>query len=490
MQILFLSLVVVCSIYFLCRRQVDPILVAFGSTVIYFSPGILGSIQFASGYDASGAPLVKYNSNIVAGAYVCMMIVIVAVSVSAMILDRIPARSALHFAGDRYFPYVLGALIIVASTLSIRTVSEFYLCTDKTLTLSKIDNGYYWAAYALPLCLVSACLLRNWMVAALCVLMLGADIFIGFRVNAAICFLSLCVLIGSMLFHSKRSAIGFVAILTLGGGALFVVKQVSYDLKSVYAVDCTIAKDAHGGDKTPVTVWSSRSIEAGDAANADGLKAAQTANSTDLALGERTDAAKAVSNLARAFLTSETYSNSILNSEPFVVQSILNETVKEQFSTGSSYLLDQILTVTPGRTTIFHMDLGKVPLFSELFKDKLFPDVPFGMASNPWAQAYAAGGYTMVTVFAIGYAVAVGFLGYLFMISKGALRATFLVLAMWVAFYFHRNDLMTELGILRQTLYIAILALLVSGGGFAMKLGIERLQNIRQTTKRLPKREA
>jgi hypothetical protein len=77
------------------------------------------------------------------------------------------------------------------------------------------------------------------------------------------------------------------------------------------------------------------------------------------------------------------------------------------------------------------MDLGKVPLFSDLFKETLFPDVQFGMASNPWAQAYAAGGYAMVGVFAIAYALAVGILGYLFNISKGGMRATVLVLAMW-----------------------------------------------------------
>ncbi len=454
MQIIFLSLVVICSIYFLFRRKVDPILVAFGSTIVYFAPGILGSIQFSKGFVADGSYLGEYSSDLVAGAYACMMIVIVAVSVSAMILDRTPVRGSIHLAGDRYFPYVLATLIIVASVFSIRTVSEFYLCSDKALTLAKIDSGYYWAAYALPLCLVSACLLRNWLVATFCVLMLGADIFIGFRVNAAICFLSLCVLIGSMLFRSKRSAIGFVAILAIGGGGLFVVKQVAYDLKNIYAISCSSPE--------------------GDA---------------DIALGERTDAASALNKLSRAFLSSGTYSKSILNSEPFVTQAILNETVKEQFSTGSSYLLNQILSVTPAGSKIFHMDLEKVPLFSDLYKEKLFPDVPFGMASNPWAQAYAAGGYAMVGVFAIGYALAVGILGYLFNISKGGMRATVLVLAMWIAFYFHRNDLMTELGIIRKTLSISILALLVSGAGLAMKLGVERLRNIKLSAKRLPKQE-
>jgi hypothetical protein len=276
----------------------------------------------------AGLPWEKYSSDIVAGAYICMMIVIVAVSVSAMVLDRIPARGSIHFAGDRYFPYVLAALIVVASVFSIRTVSEFYLCSDKTLTLAKIDDGYYWAAYALPLCLVSACLLRNWLVAALCVLMLGADIFIGFRVNAAICFLSLCVLIGSMLFsqqairdrlcrhpHDRRRR------LVCGEASLLRLKEhLCYRL-----FDRGRRADE---EDTSVTIR-------------------EGTNSAGIALGERTDAAKAVNNLSRAFLTGGTYSNSILNSEPFVIQAILNETVKEGFSTGSFYLLNQVLASHP-----------------------------------------------------------------------------------------------------------------------------------------------
>jgi hypothetical protein len=85
------------------------------------------------------------------------------------------------------------------------------------------------------------------------------------------------------------------------------------------------------------------------------------------------------------------------------------------------------------------------------------------MASNPWAQAYAAGGYGYVAIFATLYAGAVGVLGYVFRVSKGALRSFALLIAVWVAFYFHRNDLMTELGILKQSFYIATTAVVLSG---------------------------
>lgn len=77
-------------------------------------------------------------------------------------------------------------------------------------------------------------------------------------------------------------------------------------------------------------------------------------------------------------------------------------------------------------------------------------------------QAFAAGGYPLVIVFAAIYAGVVGGLGYLFKISRGGVSATVLVTSIWVAFYFHRNDMLTEIGIVKQTVYAAVAALAIS----------------------------
>ncbi|MFP3836297.1 hypothetical protein, partial [Chryseobacterium sp. SIMBA_028] len=74
----------------------------------------------------------------------------------------------------------------------------------------------------------------------------------------------------------------------------------------------------------------------------------------------------------------------------------------------ADYLGKQVLSAIPGGATIFGLSLGDVPLCSDLFKHKLFGDIPFGMASNPWAQAYAAGGYMLIAIFAAIYAGSVG----------------------------------------------------------------------------------
>lgn len=434
MQVFFIIIAVLGSAYFLSRKTIDPLAVAFGASVVYFAPGFIGTIRFSKGLSEKGAHLGDYASSIAPGAYVCMLIVLTMVIVAAIISDLVPSKQIIYMPGDKYMPSILALIVIISASLSLGAVSTYYLCADKTITLSKIDYWYYWAGYALPLCLVSACMLRQWTVVAFCIVMLAADIFIGFRANTAVCFLSFLVIIGDMLFRDRRSALIYIGILVIGGGSFFLVKEMAYSIKSLYAVNCT----AKPGKL--IAVSPNQKIEVAGRTNS-------------------TDAAKKI---AKAVASAKTYTNSIFNSEPFVIQAILNETVSRNFSTPADYIAKQALGAVPGGATIFHIDLGAIPLFSDFFKPKLFMDVPFGMASNPWAQAFAAGGYPLVILFAAIYAGVVGGLGYLFKISRGGVSATMLVTSMWVAFYFHRNDVLTEIGIVKQTVYAAVAALAIS----------------------------
>src|SRR5262249_24093542 len=92
----------------------------------------------------------------------------------------------------------------------------------------------------------------------------------------------------------------------------------------------------------------------------------------------------------------------------------------------------------------------------------LFPRVPFGMANNPWAQAYAAGGEAMVAIFAVGYALVVGLFSVLFKRSTGALKAAFAVTGAWTAFYFHRNDLYIEAILIKLFVYVRAEAIVLA----------------------------
>ena len=93
----------------------------------------------------------------------------------------------------------------------------------------------------------------------------------------------------------------------------------------------------------------------------------------------------------------------------------------------------------------------------------LFPRVRFGLANNPWAQAYAAGGQWMVAVFALGYALIAAMLTLLYRNTVGALRAGIAVIAAWICFYFHRNDLYIEVILIKHVVYIFGASVLVAG---------------------------
>lgn len=427
MQYLLIVTSLCSALYFLGRKKIDPLAVAFGACAIYFSPGLLGSIQFSK-----GAGLGIYSSPIEQMAYVSMIIVMMSVSAATVIHDRMTKGRVFQIPGDQYTPHVLAATMVTASTLSVLSAGTGYLCSDKALMLRFIDTWYYWASYALPLCLATALVFRNWLIVALCLVGIGMDLYLGFRVDAAICFISFCVLTGQKCFTTLRLFSLYAGIVVLGGAALFVSKEFANSIKGIYAVECSIAiRDTSGATES-------------------------------VQIGARTDTNAYIKQLRDVTGSVETYSSAILNSEPFVVQAVLNETIKSNFTTDGGYLTKQFLTGLPGGKSVFGLELGEVPLFADIYKSELFPDVPFGMASNPWAQAYAAGGIGMVTVFAVLYAAIVAALSHGFWKTRGSLRAFSLVASVWIAFYFHRNDLMTQIGILKHTFYLCLLAVFVS----------------------------
>src|SRR5690606_7947598 len=98
----------------------------------------------------------------------------------------------------------------------------------------------------------------------------------------------------------------------------------------------------------------------------------------------------------------------------------------------------------------------------EKFQKILFPLATFGMASNPWAQAYSAGGYAMVGVFALVYSALLVVFTLVFSRLDGPIRGGIAVLSGWWGFYAHRNDVLIEFGIIKTVVYIFLVASLIS----------------------------
>src|SRR5438552_1622223 len=175
-QVLFIILVALAAAFFVWRMKVDPIAVAFGASVVYFAPGLFGVAQFSY-----GRGLDTYSEPIVPGVYVVMALVLAAVTVAALAVDRIPVGPQIRIGFEARLPTVLMAFTIISGVLSIHNTGVYYLCLDKSIILNKIDAWYFYASLSVPFCIAAAYSLRQWPIVAVGVLCLFADLYAGFR---------------------------------------------------------------------------------------------------------------------------------------------------------------------------------------------------------------------------------------------------------------------------------------------------------------------
>lgn len=445
-QLLFILFCAAVAIFFVRRMKLDPISVAFGSTIIYFMPGLLGVAQFSYGQG-----LETYAEPIVPGAYGAMSLVVAAVAIAAYAVDRVPVSRpfALPF-GDKVAG-VLILFVIVAGIMSIRNTGVYFLCLDKPIVLSKLDPWYYYASLSASLAVATAYCFRQWPIFVLGVLCTIADLYAGFRSTIAISFVACMMLSEEQLKRGWSKVVIFAAVLLVGGAALFIVKHLIVPAKMITGSYCEAQLEI---DRT------SAEQSKPDVATPQGAEGAKRATDTVRhVLSMKENVQRTMENLSRSDFYLKAF---LLQSEAFVIQAMLNEVVRQDFKTDSSYLVGQILTGLPLGNSAFGIDSSKVKTFNEIAQPALFPRVPFGMASNPWAQAYAAGGQGMVAIFAVGYALVVGLMSLLSNGSTGALKAALAVTGAWIAFYFHRNDLFIEAVLVKHVVYVSAASMLLA----------------------------
>jgi hypothetical protein len=420
MQIAFIALCLVGAWVFWRRRRIDPMLLGFASCVFYFAPALAGRID---------KPLMGYSAIIAPDVYGVMIIVMLATIATAVLVDRVPVAGAVPLR-VRHVPHVLLGITLCATMVSIFTIGWAYFC-EKPEMMGSIDRWYYVAAYCAPLCFATAVAERAWMVVVLAAAVLLIDSLIGYRAGLAIACMAAALVYGQGIVSAgPRSLAIFVLVALLAGftfvGLRAVMAQVKYPLR----VLC-VAPAAE-----PVSL--------------PGSPDALPRTRAGMPVIEHWPAPELRPNLITQMM-----------GEPSIVQATLNEVVTRRFTVDRAHLVQQVKTALPGSWVVFGIEPRDPVTFNLLYQPALFPKVAIGMASNPWAQAYASGGFAMVALFAAGYAIGLGVLTMLFRVTGGALQAIVAVLAGWWGFYAHRNDLMIEIGIIKMVLYCAVAALLV-----------------------------
>lgn len=135
----------------------------------------------------------------------------------------------------------------------------------------------------------------------------------------------------------------------------------------------------------------------------------------------------------------------------FMTQSaILNAVLENNFSTDKLNFLSSFLAIQPIPLSYFDYSSS---YFNDQFQATLFPSVKYGMASNIWADAYAAYGYIGVIFIAYLVPLILVVLWNLYYKSKTTLSIIFLVMGITLAFWIHRNSLATILAYLRNIFY-------------------------------------
>lgn len=157
------------------------------------------------------------------------------------------------------------------------------------------------------------------------------------------------------------------------------------------------------------------------------------------------------------FQTLEFYTNALIHSEPFVIMSILNEVVKNNFTIQLDNIL-VVLKIFPFMESIFNLETVN---YNQLFQPVLFPYVNYGMANSIFAQFFSIGGYLFVIWFIFIY-FCILFLGNSYLLYSKYSKSIVVLLFSMQAFYIYRNDLLYQITLEKKYLVIFLIALLLN----------------------------
>jgi hypothetical protein len=392
MQFLFSFLALLGSCYFLfTRRRFDYFSLAYFSAIVYFMPGFFGNAATYIDGIWNEVPLQVET-------YWIMLFVLCSIPLTAITVSLFPGEKKINvvFPAES-FSISLVLLFSVAGLIGVLlTAGSVVHDPDKTVVMESLGRWHILFYVSATLGLPYAYQLKRYWLAAIFLLLLLFDLYLGFRSSLAIGVISVVVLALSEA-APKRVIVShwrMLLVLLAFGLFMFGYKMVAY-----------VAKAGLWD-----TVWA-------------------------------------------YFQNEHVLSFMLMQSEPFLVQQTLNEIVRTRFETGFDHILSsfyQFIVLAP--------ELGAENVkFNDLFQPVLFPEVGYGLAANIWAQMWSAGGWPLLAVFTLIFNLVLG-LGNISLCARSAvLRAGLAPMFCYWAFYIHRNDLSFALALEKRQLLLLVL---------------------------------
>jgi hypothetical protein len=396
MQTFFIIISVIGLIYFFfVKRRFDWFAVAFISACVYFLPGFFGYTSYLtlSGWDTS-----PINDT----AYGIMLLVETAVLSGAVVNDLLiedkGARTIAESSkGNGHILAVFLFLSLFGMGMMLLTTGSAIFDTDKQAMLAQLNRWYILFYTAVMLGCVLSFEYGNRVFFALFCLLALFDVFVGFRMAFALIGIGITTLWlfrrgkQRLLLSSWKPLIAVPAVALF----LFFYKQIQFAVK-------------YG----------------------------------DVAL------------LKNLIFDPATYAAMFTQSEPFVVQSILNEVTQQNYTVGMGHLAGVLY-----QFILFSPELGMDAIsFNDLFQPALFPESDYGMANNIWAEMWSSGGWPLLVLFVIVFVMVLKLLSVVTQSDRASKRAVVAVMASCWAFYIHRNDITYQIALEKRIVLIAALA--------------------------------
>ena len=132
-------------------------------------------------------------------------------------------------------------------------------------------------------------------------------------------------------------------------------------------------------------------------------------------------------------------------------QYILNKVIESGFGVPALHVPQGFLRLLPLPSSAYGI---AVTDFNELFQPVLFPSINYGLAFNPWAEAYSWAGYLGVFLMSIFYLMVIYVLNWQsFFNRRKIIRVLCVVIGVYFAFWLHRNSLGSILSYVRNVVY-------------------------------------
>lgn len=401
MQLMLLIVLFVGSSYFVfARRRLDAFSVAFFSAAIYFLPGFVGYTLTP----VTPENPIKLPTPLELEAIAIMLAVLASIVLGGFVWDLFDLRSSaprFRLQSSGTVAYVAVIIGLAGFLWAIIEDGPALFAPNKRIVIEVVGRGHLLWQMGAALSVPLAWGRRQWAPLLLGTALLLIDMWIGFRYAFATAFIGVVWL---SLIHAAPCRLvqapkRYLVVAIVGGLAILSYQNLKEPLRA--------GNWSEAGRRVSSPVW---------------------------------------------------YVAGVMTSEPFTTQTVLNEIVRRDFRTDTDHLWSAALHLI-----VFSPNLGaEAQRFNSLYQPALFPDVDHGMADNIWGQMWSATGWTGLMVFLVFYNGLLAIGSRVLRIDDPTIRGGAVLLGAYWCFYIHRNELLVQIGYMKQFLVVWLTCIVVA----------------------------